>query len=300
MGKKRSSVVVSPIQKESKASRLTDSEMSESDSAIQRISELDKQLLDIVGKEAPTNKDLVQMITLTSARDTLKYQWQVIPQVVTSILNEKLSCMMAEGGSLREAISFEVDEATSGVVKTVAEVQHEVGELTRKLQETRNTPKKWNKIVELERRRHIEDSRKEIVIFGHATTTEETGNIKDEALRDLVDDIVGEEPVESWCRMTGRIGLKNWNKTKPPTISIRLRSPAAREEIMKRARTQGQYNVKRRIPDLLYDEFKELSKEAQDLREREGCQTYIGFWGADVCLRQRKDSTDRWKTVKKL
>lgn len=303
MGKnKRNGTVISPIQKDSGKNRRTlDSNTKMDNERIaEEITKVERRIHDITMMDNPQTKDLIQMIALTSERDALRYRFQLIPEIVSSILDARLTTEMAAGGSLREAVIHEVIEETASTVRRVDQIHSEVQELVKKQESAAGLPKKWDYVIRNERIRCIKDSRKGLIVFDKKILSGETGSVDDEKLRELVEEIVGEEEVEEWRRMAGRTALSKWSRPKPPTISIRLRSADARERIIRRARTQKKHVVRREIPALLMDEFKELSKAAAKIREEENCQTYVGVGGAEVFLRRRKDESEHWKTVKRL
>lgn len=300
---KRPATEISPIGKDSnKIQRRIPEKMTTEERINDAIADLNKKIAEIMGKEKPSNRDMIQMIALTSERDSFKYEYQLIPRIVASLLEDKLTMAMSDGGSLREAITYEVQTAMVDSGQKIEDIQKEIHSIKDELKITASArmPKKWGRILQNERIRCIESSSKGLVLFGQEIRPEENGAVNDEKLKDTVMEIVGNEEVIGWKRMAGRTALSKWNRDKPPTISIRLQTAAAREQVLKKIRTDKKFDVKREIPELLMEEFKELSEEARKLRNAEGCQTYVGFGGSDIFLRRRKDETDKWKTVKRL
>ena len=120
-GKKRSSKVISPIQKgASKSLRTTEptnNTVMANDKVTEDISNLTRKIEEITAKENPSNRDLIMMISFTSQRDALRYEKQIIPSVVAALLDKELTSAMAEGESLRRAIIHAVQDETSEVNK---------------------------------------------------------------------------------------------------------------------------------------------------------------------------------------
>lgn len=297
---KRPSSAISPNNQDSRKNSRPDDAMTAEERIAETIANLNKKITEIANKNNPCHKDTIQMMMLTSERDSLRYEWQLTPKIVSAILNNELTKAMSEGGSLREAIIYEARAATADLATRIENIEKEIHEVKEERKVGGVMPKKWEKVLQNERFRCIEASSKGLVLFGQNIRQEETGNVGDERLEDIVKEVVGEEEIAGWKRMAGRTALSKWNRDKPPTISIRLHSAAARERVLKKVRLGKKFDVKREIPDLLMDEFKELSKAAEELREKEGCQTYIGFGGSEVFLRRRKDETDKWRTVRRL
>lgn len=293
---KRTSDALSPLQNDVKKNRVP---VMTDDCGSVTISELNEKIMGIASKENPNNRDLIQMIMLTSQRDSMKYEQEIIPKVVQNILNHELTTALSDGGSIATVIAHEVREATSSFVQNMENLQRQVDEMKRQ-NSSMARPAKWEKILLNERARCIESSSRGLVVFDRAMFAGESGASNDPALEDVVRAITNTEEVVGWKRMTGRTHISKWDREKPPKISIRLSTSAARERVLKRVREEKKFDVKREVPELLFEEFRELSKTAAELREKEGCQTYIGFGGSDIFLRKRKDDTDKWKTVKRL
>jgi len=298
MGKKRNSEAISPIQRqESKVGRSNFS--TDLTNIKNTIGEIDKQIGEICAKENPDNRDMIKMLSLTSQRDNLRNQYLVVPEVVANILDEKLSELMSPGGELRNAIDFEISQKLKDNAGRLEAIEKDI-DVIKKERPTAQTPRKWNLFMRNERIRCIQDTSRGIVIFDVPLLEDETGDENDKRLEDVIREVIGEEEACSWKRKNGRTSLRNWKKSSPPVILVRLFSSQSREKVMKATRVAGKKNVKREIPEILADEFKELIKVAAELREKESCQTYVGCGGAEVFLRQRKDANSPWKTIKRL
>lgn len=268
---------------------------------ISELAEFDRQIEEIQSKPEPTTIDLIQMISLTAKRESLNNQWFVIPNIVRLVLDANLSEGLAEGGSLRAAITDEVASVVEPVAKQLAYLQKEVQSLAKYKEEGARMPKKWDKILRNERSRCIEAADQGLVLFDQAPVAGETCQVNDEKLGDLVMAVAAGEEIIGWQRMAkGRDALQGWKGEKPPVISIRLRSRAARERIVAKARIKKRFIVRREIPELLLEEFRELNNLGAEIRKKERCQTYVGFAGSDIFLRKRKDVTQKWSTVKRL
>ena len=294
---KRTAAAISPIASDSGKTRKIMMDKTETE---EKLKKLDTDIMEIVEKEDPTNKDLIRMMMLISRRDTLKIQFEVVPAIVSSMLDARLTEEFAEGGIARQALTEEITTATEGIIRRVQRLEEESAS-TEKHLSSMKTPRKIEKIIRNERIRCIEASDKGVVVFGVSVREGESGTVDDKRLEEVVRKVAGPEEVLGWKRLVGsRAALHDWKGKGMPKISIHVRTREARERIIKEARKVKQYDVKREIPELLIEEFKELQKEAAMLRAKESCHTYVGFAGADIFLRQRKDEKTPWKTVKRL
>ena len=227
-----------------------------------KIADLESQIRDIMNKTRPSNSDLIQMIALTSQKDALIYQHMTIPKVVINFLDRKLTEMMAEGGALQSAIKHEVEVVSDALDKRIEANEREIKTMKEESTAGERMPKKWEKVLRSERIRAIEASTMGVVVYDQKILDKENGSKNDDALKDLVWVIAGEDCVTSWKRMAGPASLSKWKKPTPPIISIRVRSQQERERLIRVAKAEKRFNVKREIPDLLMDEFRELSKSA--------------------------------------
>ena len=294
MAGKRTADVISPIGRDLNKNRRIMTDFSDS------IDKLDQEIIAIAEKDDPSNRDLMQMMMLTSKRDTLRIQYVLVPEIVKAMLDSRLTEMFSEGGAARQAVIEEVGAATDETIRKVRGMEERIASLEEH-RKSMKTPRKMEKIVRNERARCIEASSKGLVVFGVAVKDDESGGVDDERLGEIVREVVGPERAVAWKRMVkSRAVLHDWKGKGRPKISVRVESREARERIIKKAKEDKRFDVKREVPELLIEEFRELQREAARLREEEKCQTYVGCAGSDVFLRKRKDERQQWKTVKRL
>lgn len=299
---KRSAKATSPVMDENaKNPRVSIMEEMDSTDPSSELKMLDQKIATLMAKRNPSIMDSMQLTSLTLRREGLHNQLVVIPEVVDTLLRVRMNELFSEGGAARIAIEEEVMVAASKMAEKIEALEKELEEVKKAANSEIRQPRKWNKILANERARCIEASGKGIVVFEQEVLPGESAGMNDEQLEAIVQEVVRGEEVVGWKRLIrGKKALQQWKGAKPPAISIRLRTHEAREAVVRRGKEEKSFNVKREIPDLLMDEFKELEREAAKRRKDEGCQTYIGFAGSDIFLRQRKDQRDQWKTVKRL
>lgn len=294
---KRPSEVISPIQRDN----LKNRRIVHQDVMAEEVRKLDEEIENLMEKPDPNIKDSMVLTSLQLKRDRLYNQWVLIPEMVNSLFEAKMTAALDDGGSVRVAIEEEVKTATAKMTEKVRVLEDELEGLKRANAAEIRQPRKWGKIIMNERARCIEASGKGLVIFEVEVLPGESAEVNDAQLETIVREITGDEEVVEWKRnIRGKKALHGWKGKKPPAISIRLQTNKARERVIQRARVTKKSNIKREIPDLLMEEFKELERDAEKLRKENHCQTYIGFGGSEIFLRRRKDSKDQWRTVKRL
>ena len=264
-----------------------------------QIEDLDRKIKVLQEKQKPTIKDLITMTALTSQRDRLFNQFVLVPRVVQAVMDLKWNEALSEDGAVRKAIVHEVETAMDPLRVQLKNLEKKVDEKTTSVETS--VPRKWVKVVQNERTRCIQDCEKNVVVFNHPVSPDETTRPDDEALRDLTMTIAKGEEIVSWKREAhGPAALRNWKGKSPPNITIRFRTKDSREKVVAAAKKEKKFLVQRDVPEILRDEFKELNEEGKRLREEKGCQTFVTFRGAEVILRTRRDEGDKWKTIKRL
>lgn len=268
----------------------------------EELERIEEQLATLNSKEEPSNKELMEFLSLATKRTDIKtkaaldvFETQVIPKIVQREMKKEAPAM--EESILHQLRTTLVDDLSLQIDSLNVSLQETKTELEQIKRDNRAS--KDQKMIKFCRDIAIKEVETFVTLLGVPAITNEGEDNNDPNLGQEVHRIMKQISPDYSAKVVGwkRIG-KPSAKEKPRPIIIDVGCKKTREAIISKARNTT-WKVKRTIPNILMDEFKELSKIAKETRDKDGSHCYVGWSRGEIFLRTRKDERSPWKTTQR-